>query len=161
MITVHATDVAPRPWANGGGRTRELVAGPRGGHWRWRLSLAELEADGPFSSLPGVWRWLALVEGDAVELEFDDRVLALRPGDPPLAFDGALPPRCRLHGGRARALNLMLRDLDGSLALERGTAPLQALYEPATRTLFWDLDDTPAAQAGIWVGIEPGELRWR
>lgn len=161
MITVRADDIAPRPWANGGGRTRELIAGPRGGHWRWRLSLAELETDGPFSALPSVRRWFVLVEGDAVELEFDDRVLALRPGDPPLEFDGALPPHCRMHGGRARALNLMLRDLHGSLALDRGTAPLQALYEPATRTLFWDLDDTPAAPAGIWVGIEPGELRWR
>nr|WP_207185936.1 HutD family protein [Rubrivivax gelatinosus] len=161
VITIHADEVPARPWPNGGGRTRELVAGPRGGHWRWRLSLADLDADGPFSALPGVRRWFALVEGDAIELAFADRVLALQAGDPPLVFDGGTPPLCRVHGGRARALNLMLRDLDGCLAGQPTGAALQALYEPASRTLLWDLDEAPPAAAGVWVGIEAGDLRWR
>ena len=43
-------DVAPQPWANGGGTTRELLVAEDGA---WRVSLAEIEQDGPFSSFPG------------------------------------------------------------------------------------------------------------
>jgi environmental stress-induced protein Ves len=41
------------PWKNGGGVTRELLAWPGGGDWQVRISVAEIEADGPFSSFPG------------------------------------------------------------------------------------------------------------
>jgi len=50
-------DVTPVPWRNGAGTTRELAssAGPDGG-FRWRISLADLARDAPFSSFPATDR---------------------------------------------------------------------------------------------------------
>jgi len=39
----------PSPWKNGGGTTRELLAWPDPQDWTLRLSVAQVEADGPFS----------------------------------------------------------------------------------------------------------------
>ena len=47
LIALAATP--PQPWRNGGGVTRELLAWPAGGGWQVRVSVAEIEADGPFS----------------------------------------------------------------------------------------------------------------
>ena len=58
----------PQPWRNGGGVTRELLAWPDGGDWRVRVSVADIDADGPFSAFPGVERWFAVLEGAGVAL---------------------------------------------------------------------------------------------
>jgi environmental stress-induced protein Ves len=42
-------DVSPAPWRNGGGVTRELLAWPTPQDWDWRISVAEVEKNGPFS----------------------------------------------------------------------------------------------------------------
>lgn len=154
MITVRADDIAPRPWANGGGRTRELLTG--GTPWRWRLSLAELDTDAPFSALPGVRRWFALVEGGPVELVFGQRVERLNAGDAPIEFDGADAPHCRV-AAPARALNLMLRGTTGRLALAPMAAAQRGCYEPGTRTLHWDTSD--GAARGVWIAVHDGDTR--
>ena len=43
---IDANAVAPQPWRNGGGRTRELLAWPDAQAWSVRISLAEIEAEG-------------------------------------------------------------------------------------------------------------------
>jgi environmental stress-induced protein Ves len=50
--------VAEVPWRNGGGRTRELHAGPG-----WRLSAATVAAAGDFSTFPGRDRTLVVARG--------------------------------------------------------------------------------------------------
>ena len=52
-------------WRNGGGRTRELLAWPDAADWKVRVSVADVESDGPFSAFPGVQRWFAVLEGAA------------------------------------------------------------------------------------------------
>lgn len=78
-------DRDPVPWANGGGQTTELVGLTDSveltpGLRPWRLSIASLEREGPFSALPGMARtFLPTAE---VALEIDGhvhRVPALRP----------------------------------------------------------------------------------
>ena len=57
---------AAAPWRNGGGVTRELLrlaARPATGSVR--VSVADIEADGPFSPFPGVERWFAVLRGRA------------------------------------------------------------------------------------------------
>ena len=108
-------DRPPVPWKNGGGVTRELLAWPDGGDWRVRVSVAEIEADGPFSSFPGVARWFAVLAGGGVALAIDGREHLRRAGDPPLAFSGEATVDCRLLQGPSRDLNLMLRGVAGSL----------------------------------------------
>jgi environmental stress-induced protein Ves len=44
-------------WKNGGGTTREVVTQPPGAafdEFNWRVSIATIASDGPFSTFPGV-----------------------------------------------------------------------------------------------------------
>jgi environmental stress-induced protein Ves len=120
---IAASRVASQPWKNGGGRTRELFAWPDREQWRVRVSLADIEADGPFSPFPGVTRWFAVLEGGGVELAFDDRRVHVERGDAPFVFDGALAPMCRLVNGPTRDLNLMLRGVNGAMVLAADHRP--------------------------------------
>jgi environmental stress-induced protein Ves len=66
MIRIDSHACRPVAWLNGGGLTRELARGPVSSaqaEFGWRLSLADIERDGPFSSMPGCDRSFALVEG--------------------------------------------------------------------------------------------------
>ncbi len=61
--TIHLADVAATRWRNGGGMTRELATWPAEGDWQWRMSVAEVGADWPFSRFEGVTRWFAVLQG--------------------------------------------------------------------------------------------------
>mgnify|MGYP001765454874 CR=1 FL=1 len=115
MQQLSARDVAPVPWRNGGGLTRELLAWPSPQDWRCRLSVADIASDGPFSAFPGVERHFVVLEGDGVRLHFADRQVEQRLGDAPLVFDGVAAPGCSLLGGPVRDLNLMCRGGHGAL----------------------------------------------
>lgn len=116
---VSAADVAPQRWKNNGGVTRELLAWPHPADWVLRVSVADIEADGPFSAFPGVQRWFAVLSGNGVRLyEYE-----LRPGDELLSFDGALAPDCTLLGGATRDFNLMHQRAKGAMAVSTADAP--------------------------------------
>lgn len=106
---ISLASLAPKPWRNGGGLTREFVAWPNAADWQLRLSLAQIDRDGPFSAFPGVRRWFCVLQGAGVELDFHSHTQSVRVGDAPLVFDGAAAPGCRLLGGPTHDLNLMLR----------------------------------------------------
>src|SRR3546814_2378132 len=57
--------------------------------FRWRISLARIEKDGPFSAFPGITRWITLIEGGGFTLDFSDgsRLDVLAPFVPH-RFDG-------------------------------------------------------------------------
>ncbi|WP_327237074.1 HutD family protein [Streptomyces sp. NBC_01317] len=100
------------PWKNGGGVTREIAAGPEGagtGGFDWRVSLAEVGADGPFSVFPGVERILTLVEGDGMELTVGGRRRLVGERFVPQVFPGDVPAGCVLLGGPVVNLNVMYR----------------------------------------------------
>ncbi|MES1243324.1 MAG: HutD family protein [Acidobacteriota bacterium] len=140
---IRLDDVAPQPWRNGGGRTRELLVWPDAGDWRLRISLADIEKDGPFSAFPGVTRWFTVVQGQGVVLSFGPRTETLGPGSAPLRFDGAAAPGCELIGGSTRDLNLMLRGGEG-------------VMEPAAAGR--PRDGGGFAQRGLFTAV-PGTLR--
>ena len=119
MILVATSDAAPVPWKNGGGVTRELLRLPAGStdDWTLRISVADIDADGPFSPFPGVTRWFAVLAGAGVRLSFADRVLNVAPHDLPLCFDGADAPGCALLDGATRDLNVMVRSDRGTVAI--------------------------------------------
>ncbi|KAF0700759.1 Aste57867_8712 [Aphanomyces stellatus] len=116
-------DVAPAPWKNGGGQTRQLVAWPVGAsEWTLRVSIADVTQDGPFSSFDDIRRWFGILIGDGVRL-FDS--MDIRVGDPLYEFDGGLAPPCSLLGGSVRDFNIMLRE-------GPSTPPLQVLDAQAS-----------------------------
>ena len=119
LTVVRVEDLQPQPWKNGGGRTRELLAWPRADDWWLRISVADIERDGPFSPYPGVDRWFGVLEGDGVELVWPHAVRHLHAGHSLLHFDGALAPDCSLVGGTTRDLNVMHRREHGRVAVER------------------------------------------
>src|SRR5689334_20024474 len=65
---ISLNDVPLTPWRNGKGNTRELVAFPVRDQWHWRMSVADIETDGPFSRFEGVKRWFAVLSGAGVRL---------------------------------------------------------------------------------------------
>lgn len=148
VVEVRAQDVTPQAWRNGGGRTRELFAWPAGTGWKLRISLADIDGDGPFSAFDGVRRWFAVIAGAGVVLALpgvaDGRRLAV--GEL-LAFDGAAAPGCRLIDGPTRDLNLMLRDgVRGEMARARSGEPWQGAAWP-WRACF-------SADAATWHGTD-------
>ena len=127
---VALADVPPTPWKNGGGVTRELLASPPGGAWQVRISVAEIEADGPFSAFPGVDRRFAVIGGGGVVLTIDGTERSCRAGAPPLAFAGDSAVDCRLVAGPSRDLNLMLRGVAGTMV----AAVAGAAWAPRARS---------------------------
>jgi len=101
------------PWKNGGGSTTELAIFPEGAGldaFAWRISMARVEADGPFSAFPGIDRTLAILEGDGLALAVGDRAprLVTLQGSP-LPFPADQPASARLLGGPVLDLNVMIQ----------------------------------------------------
>ena len=95
-------------WRNGAGTTLEIAAVPASDAWDWRLSLAEVPTDGPFSALPGVDRALVVASGAGLILRIDDQEHTIRHRDI-FRFDGGSDTVCSLLDGPVRDLNLMVR----------------------------------------------------
>ena len=104
---VRFEDVAPQPWKNGGGVTREMLTWPSVDDWLMRVSVADIDRDGPFSAFIGVDRWFAVLAGNGVRLGTPPKTL--RCSDDALHFNGDDAPDCTLIDGPTRDLNLMLR----------------------------------------------------
>lgn len=129
--TIHLTDVAATLWRNGGGLSREMVAWPHKGEWRWRVSVAEVVASGPFSHFEGITRWFAVLKGNGVVLTVrtpSDSTEAgacehrLTMADPALCFDGGANTHCNVLDGPTQDFNLMVRNecLPGRLVRVQG-----------------------------------------
>jgi uncharacterized protein len=94
------------PWKNGQGITREIAKEPNGKGFAWRLSIADVAGDGPFSRFDGMWRILTVVEGKGMDLMSVSGTLQADLGVP-VAFDGALDITSRLKAGPVRDVNLI------------------------------------------------------
>lgn len=105
------------PWKNGGGMTREVASGtvqtppassgPADGY-DWRVSVADVDAGGPFSPFPGIDRVITLVEGEGMVLTVDGTPHLVEPLSP-FAFSGDAATDCRLEAGAVRDMNVMTR----------------------------------------------------
>jgi environmental stress-induced protein Ves len=105
------------PWKNGGGVTWEIAVGPPDADlagFAWRVSVAEIARDGPFSSFPGVDRTLVLLRGDGMRLSGAGEPVDLRTPYEPIRFAGEAALDCALTGGPTRDFNLMVRRAFGS-----------------------------------------------
>ncbi len=106
---LRAADYPRMPWRNGAGVTAEVACNAGGGlqGFEWRLSIAEVGQDGPFSAFSGMQRIIAVLEGAGIEMTVDGQKQApLRPGQP-YAFSGDSQVQCRLLNGPIRDFNLI------------------------------------------------------
>ncbi|MGB6310785.1 MAG: HutD family protein [Steroidobacteraceae bacterium] len=106
------------PWKNGGGITHEAIRVPASGDpFRWRVSVAHIDASGPFSEFADYHRKMVLLQGAGLDLRFADGThKALRKVGELVEFDGALAVQCELLKGPCVDLNLMVLKSDGVAA---------------------------------------------
>jgi environmental stress-induced protein Ves len=101
------------PWKNGGGTTTEIAVSPQGAgldDFDWRISMARIEADGPFSAFAGVDRTLSILEGAGIVLDVARReAVALTAESVPFSFPADVATDAKLLGGAVTDLNVMTR----------------------------------------------------
>ncbi|GAA0288229.1 HutD family protein [Streptomyces polychromogenes] len=158
VTILRAADRTAVPWKNGGGVTREIAARPGGAGTEgsaWRVSLAEVAGDGPFSEFPGVDRTLTLAEGAGMELTVSGVARRVDERYAPCDFPGDEPTGCRLLDGPVVNFNVMYRRgrVAADTAVVRGTLALAPA--PETVLLIVALDG-PARLDHPGGGVELG-----
>jgi len=113
MKLLRASDHKRMPWKNGGGETVEITVSPDGAglaDFDWRVSMATVATDGPFSVFPGIDRTLSIIDGEGMTLFIEGREpVRLTQASDPLPFAADLPTSATLIDGTITDLNVMTR----------------------------------------------------
>ncbi len=107
------------PWANGRGTSYEIASDRSdAGEWTWRLAMAPVNEDGPFSRIECVNRFLAVVEGAGMLLSVDRKKLQCKPMQV-VRFRGDAITEAVLTDGPITDINLMIRrkEAEGEMAV--------------------------------------------
>ncbi|MEQ1929562.1 MAG: HutD family protein [Parvularculaceae bacterium] len=118
MKLIAIADIPPTPWKNGGGVTREIAVRADEKGFIWRLSVADVGRNGPFSMFPGLLRILTVIAGDGLRLRHAGGVLEANRGNP-VSFDGDTPIDCELVSGPVRDFNLIYDPKRAAMSVER------------------------------------------
>jgi len=111
-------------WKNGLGYTTELLRESLDkDDFAWRLSIAQVSQDGPFSNFDGYDRTLLLLKGRGITLEHGNGSLqVLCTALDAAHFSGKGPTTARLHHGPIEDFNIMTRSGVCSAQTYTGTA---------------------------------------
>lgn len=100
-------------WKNGGGETLEIAISPADATldtMDWRISMAVVAQDGPFSLFPRIDRTLCILDGAGMELDFGGGdVRTVTSDSAPLSFAADVALQARLLDGPVTDLNVMTR----------------------------------------------------
>ena len=155
----------PRPWKNGAGVTRELAVHPPDASmddFDWRISIAEVAADAPFSAFNGVDRCIVLLRGAGMRLRSDDGRLDrhLAQALEPFHFPGDDALQAELIDGPSSDFNVMTRrghwraDVTPVHAFHASTASAASLVLCCSGEAALAVGDQPmslhAGQAVLW-----------
>ncbi|QIG51279.1 HutD family protein [Nordella sp. HKS 07] len=144
MKILRRDDYKVMPWKNGGGITTEIAVDPPDGGFggtgfRWRVSIADVAEDGPFSKFAGYDRHIMLLEGKGMRLETEE-IGAIDLASPyrPASFSGDWSVTGKLSDGPVRDFNLMIARSfgKGSLTCRQLTAPLPLMAMGATHLIY-------------------------
>jgi environmental stress-induced protein Ves len=114
MRRLTPADYRRMPWRNGGGATTEILIAPEGAsasgeRFLYRLSIADVAGDGPFSRFDGYDRHIMLLAGAGMTLACAAHGrIELRTPFEPHAFSGDWDVEGTLVAGAVRDLNLMV-----------------------------------------------------
>jgi environmental stress-induced protein Ves len=113
---LRSADVQRVRWRNDGGWTRELLRAPAEAadgpdDFDWRVSVADVESDGPFSAFDGYDRLLVLLDGAGMDLHFTvtGQTMRLRGDNRRARFRGESPISATLVDGPTTDFNLIWR----------------------------------------------------
>jgi uncharacterized protein len=158
MRILRAENHRRMPWKNGGGVTTEIAVFPDGAgldEFEWRVSMASVASDGPFSLFPGVDRTLAVLEGEGIVLTVEGLPeVSLTRSSQPLAFAADRQASARLIAGPILDLNVMTRRgcfVHRLARLASGSTPLAG---PSPTVVF-----CAAGSARLSLGGEQATLR--
>jgi len=162
------------PWKNGGGHTREIARIPVASaldDFDWRVSIADVSTDGPFSNFDHVDRVIVLLSGAGVRLRSSDGKIDHRLDEPlvPFAFSGDDAITAALIDGASSDFNVMTRRgvVRADVQIVRAA---ESCAESAAGVLFaargsWTAHARAGAftfaveaNGGVWWDSEP--LRW-
>jgi uncharacterized protein len=108
-----ATERIWRPWKNGGGEMADIVVVPADAgyeNFKWRIAIAKIDVDRPFSEFPGIDRTFMVVGGKGVNLSVEGMAPArLTHKSPPYYFPGDKQTAAKLIDGPVHALNVMTK----------------------------------------------------
>ncbi|PDT04739.1 HutD-family protein [Rhizobium chutanense] len=168
MRILRAADHKRMPWKNGGGETVEIAVSPEDAGlagFDWRVSMATVATDGPFSIFPGIDRTLAILDGNGMVLDIEGSAPALlTTASDPLAFPADIPVAARLQDGAITDLNVMTRrnglahalsqiEVDGGKIVPLSSTTSLFLCHSGTLSFRWN-DETGGLAAGDALLIE-------
>jgi uncharacterized protein len=126
MRVIKQSNYRVMPWKNGGGTTTEIHVSPEGvSGFDWRVSIAAVNVDGPFSMFKGYNRHIVVLGGKGMALDVADRgVFDLVPFQP-FSFSGDAKVTGLLTRGTVTDFNLMVhRDFgEGKLRVQECAEP--------------------------------------
>jgi hypothetical protein len=148
MRIIRQSEFIALPWKNGGGITHEAIrVPPTGDSFRWRVSLARIDASGPFSDFAAYHRFMVLLKGAGVRLTFPSlegggQRRELRAAGEWLQFDGGLATHCDLVDGPCVDFNLMVsKDMpDTAVRVAVLREPLRASLASGESMLAFPID---------------------
>lgn len=151
MRIIRAADCRTMPWKNGGGTTTEIVVSPEGASlsdFDWRISMAQVGADGPFSAFPGLDRTLCVLTGQGIRLAFGDgETVTLDATSAPFPFAADRAVDGVLIGGPINDINVMSRRGTWTHSVERLVGPAEHRIAGESVLLLvapeggWSVDD--------------------
>ena len=127
-------DLISMPWRNGGGITTEIAKGGKssdGGGWGWRISIAVVATDGPFSIFGGIDRTLSVIEGNGMDLYHPDgQQIALNLFEV-VEFDGGIRLEGKLRDGPIKDFNVMVdrNSFSANLQIHNGKTQVEPIVE--------------------------------
>ncbi len=177
------------PWKNGGGVTREIACrfppaeqaqhetssedgAGREGHdhdhtqasslFDWRISIAHIASDSPFSAFDGVDRVITLLDGSGVCLQSADGSIDHRLDHllAPFAFPGEAPIQATLLAGDCHAFNVMTRRdrCQTNVMILRESGEVRAT--PDGLLMATDGEWRVRSSGGEEVGLRPNSGLW-
>lgn len=159
-------DYRVMPWKNGGGTTTELyVESGADGAFLWRVSIADVAVDGPFSTFTGYDRHIMAIEGSGMILDGGpDGPIEVNPKFVPRSFSGDWAITSRLISGPVRDFNLMSRReaIRSHLDCLELTRPMDLVAKAGETTLAYllegELTGDKSLRRGESLLLLPGEM---
>jgi uncharacterized protein len=145
------------PWKNGGGMTTEIyrLDGKTPEGYYFRLSMAKIENDGPFSQFEGYDRHLILLEGNGCILDSNGKQLALTNSSLPYSFAGERKIDCRLIEGPVTDFNIIINRKWGTAHVEISQDTKDQVIQCQDEMLFFfDLKEQE-----LWILTNGEELK--
>ncbi|KAA0072803.1 HutD family protein [Tardiphaga sp. P9-11] len=112
MQILRAANYKVMPWKNGLGSTTEIAIFPADAKlddFDWRVSMAMVTSDGPFSSFPGINRTLLVIDGAGIDLNVDGCAPVRIDRNTIHSFPGDQQTSATLIDGSITDLNVMSR----------------------------------------------------